>query len=62
MEHALAVITIATFVKDLVELGSKIKDSIDQVRRLATSTFTYNILSDHRLVRIKRTSRTSGMK
>ncbi|KAJ7835381.1 ankyrin repeat-containing domain protein [Mycena olivaceomarginata] len=31
MEHALAVITIATFVKDLVELGRKIKDSIDQV-------------------------------
>jgi hypothetical protein len=59
MEHTLAVITIATFVKDLVELGSKIKDSID---RLATSTFTYNILSGHRLVRIKRTSRTSGMK
>ncbi|KAJ7855206.1 hypothetical protein B0H14DRAFT_743802 [Mycena olivaceomarginata] len=31
MEHALAGIAITTFVKDLVELGRKIKDSIDQV-------------------------------
>ncbi|KAJ7855142.1 ankyrin repeat-containing domain protein [Mycena olivaceomarginata] len=31
MEHALAVITITTFVKDLIELGSNIKDSIDRV-------------------------------
>ncbi|KAJ7855133.1 hypothetical protein B0H14DRAFT_3865271 [Mycena olivaceomarginata] len=31
MEHALVFITIATFVKDLIELGSEIKDSIDRV-------------------------------
>jgi hypothetical protein len=60
MEHALAVITITTFVKDLVELGRKIKDSIDQVR--ITLTSTYNILSDDRSARIKSNSRNSGMK
>jgi hypothetical protein len=32
MDPLLASITLATFVKDLVELGWKIKDSIDQVR------------------------------
>ncbi|KAJ7855166.1 hypothetical protein B0H14DRAFT_3865287 [Mycena olivaceomarginata] len=31
MDPLLAGITLATFVKDLVELGRKIKDSIDQV-------------------------------
>ncbi|KAJ7326482.1 hypothetical protein DFH08DRAFT_941083 [Mycena albidolilacea] len=31
MEHVLAGMAVTTFVKDLVELGCKIKDSIDQV-------------------------------
>jgi hypothetical protein len=31
MDPILAIITLATFVEDLVELGRKIKHSIDQV-------------------------------
>jgi hypothetical protein len=39
MDPLLAGITLATFVKDLVELGRKIKDSIDQVRITFRSEF-----------------------